>query len=158
MVIWTINWPCDGCSTHRHLEVLEIHPDLSFWSRLEAKDTKKLIEILRRLHINVSEINPLKHCETSPAILIIAIWLCTRPTKSMITYGCEVTSFPPVTMPVEGLELKHLQIQGRLSLSPGIILCMHRANERWRCIVTSSRIGWVHTQRDPWSLVNIRDW
>ena len=30
-----------------------------------------------------------------------------------------------------------------------IILCVHPANERWRYIVTSSLIGWVHTQNDP---------
>ena len=34
-------------------------------------------------------------------------------------------------------------------ISPGIILCMHPANERRRYIVTSSLIGWVHTQNDP---------
>ena len=28
--------------------------------------------------------------------------------------------------------------------SPGIILCMHPANERWRYIVRSSLIGWAH--------------
>ena len=33
--------------------------------------------------------------------------------------------------------------------SSGIILWMHPANERWRYIVTSSLIGWVHTQNDP---------
>ena len=31
---------------------------------------------------------------------------------------------------------------------PGIILYMHLANERWRHIVTSSLIGWAHTQND----------
>ena len=31
----------------------------------------------------------------------------------------------------------------------GIILFMHPANERRHCIVTSSLIGWVHTQNDP---------
>ena len=31
----------------------------------------------------------------------------------------------------------------------GIILCMRPANERRRYIVTSSLIGWVHTQNDP---------
>ena len=35
----------------------------------------------------------------------------------------------------------------------GIILRMHPANERWRCIVTSSLIGWAHTQNDPWVLL-----
>ena len=33
----------------------------------------------------------------------------------------------------------------------GIILCMHPANENWCYIVTSSLIGWAHTQNDPWS-------
>ena len=32
---------------------------------------------------------------------------------------------------------------------PGIILCMHLANERWRYTVTPSLIGWVHAQNDP---------
>ena len=31
----------------------------------------------------------------------------------------------------------------------GIILCMRPANERRRYIVTSSLIGWAHTQNDP---------
>ena len=31
----------------------------------------------------------------------------------------------------------------------GIILCTRPANERWHYIVTSSSIGWVHTQNDP---------
>ena len=30
------------------------------------------------------------------------------------------------------------------------ILCMRPANERQRYIVTSSPIGWAHTQNDPW--------
>ena len=32
----------------------------------------------------------------------------------------------------------------------GIILYMCPANERWCYIVTSSDIGWTHTQNDPW--------
>ena len=32
----------------------------------------------------------------------------------------------------------------------GIILCMLPANERWRYNVTSSLIGWPHTQNHPW--------
>ena len=32
----------------------------------------------------------------------------------------------------------------------GIILSMRLANERWRCIVTPSLIGWAHIQDDPW--------
>ena len=31
----------------------------------------------------------------------------------------------------------------------GIILCIRPANMRWRYIVTSSLIGWAHTQNDP---------
>ena len=34
-------------------------------------------------------------------------------------------------------------------IMPGIILYMHPANKRWRYIVTSSFIGWVHIQNDP---------
>ena len=33
---------------------------------------------------------------------------------------------------------------------PGIILCLGSANERWRYLITSSLIGWAHTQNDPW--------
>ena len=32
----------------------------------------------------------------------------------------------------------------------GIILCMCPANERRCYIVTSSPVGWAHTQNDPW--------
>ena len=32
----------------------------------------------------------------------------------------------------------------------GIILCMRLANERRRYNVTSSLIGWAHTQNDRW--------
>ena len=32
----------------------------------------------------------------------------------------------------------------------GILLCMCPANERQRYNVTLSRIGWAHTQKDPW--------
>ena len=35
----------------------------------------------------------------------------------------------------------------------GITLCMCLANERWRYNVTSSLIGWAHTQKDPWCVV-----
>ena len=35
----------------------------------------------------------------------------------------------------------------------GIILCMRPANERWCYIVTSSLIGWAHTQNEPWSFI-----
>ena len=37
--------------------------------------------------------------------------------------------------------------------SSGIILCMCPANERRRYIVTSSPIGWAHTQNDPWIFI-----
>ena len=37
---------------------------------------------------------------------------------------------------------------------PGIILGMGSANERWCYIVTSSLIGWTHTQYDPWATIS----
>ena len=40
----------------------------------------------------------------------------------------------------------------RLQPSSGNISCMRPANERRRYIVTSSLIGWVHTQKDPCQL------
>ena len=39
----------------------------------------------------------------------------------------------------------------------GIIQGMHSANERWRYIVTSSLIGWAHTQNHPWCSMSILD-
>ena len=36
----------------------------------------------------------------------------------------------------------------------GIGLCMHPANESRRYNVTSSLIGWAHTQNDPWGTWN----
>ena len=38
-----------------------------------------------------------------------------------------------------------------ISHAAGIILCMCPADERWRYIITSPFIGWVHTRIDPWS-------
>ena len=38
---------------------------------------------------------------------------------------------------------------------PGIILCIRPANERQRCNVTSSLIGWAYTQHDPWFTSNL---
>ena len=37
-----------------------------------------------------------------------------------------------------------------IAIFSGIILCMHPANERQHCNVTSSLIGWAHAQNDPW--------
>ena len=37
-----------------------------------------------------------------------------------------------------------------IELILGIILGMGSANETWRYNVTSSLIGWAHTQNDPW--------
>ena len=36
---------------------------------------------------------------------------------------------------------------------PGIVLWMHPANERPRYNVTSSLIGWAHSQNDPETLI-----
>ena len=38
------------------------------------------------------------------------------------------------------------------TVKSGIILCMCPANERWRYSVTSSLIGWAHTQNDPYEM------
>ena len=38
-----------------------------------------------------------------------------------------------------------------------IILCMHPANERRRYIVTSSLIGWAHTQHYPCRDIHNKD-
>ena len=43
-----------------------------------------------------------------------------------------------------------LTLPSRSTTMPGIILCMCPANERRRYNVTSSLIGWAHTQNDPW--------
>ena len=49
------------------------------------------------------------------------------------------------------LHCEHFYVITWLILSniPGIILCIHPANERWRYIVTSSPIGWAHIQNNP---------
>ena len=62
--------------------------------------------------------------------------------------------YPPTTSLCRGYNNEH----GELTLSDilpfsGIILCMRPAkwaNDRRRYIVTSSLIGWAHTQNDPW--------
>ena len=37
---------------------------------------------------------------------------------------------------------------------PGLVFCMRPANERRRYTVTSSLVGWAHTQKDPWDNVS----
>ena len=45
---------------------------------------------------------------------------------------------------------------GLIFLVPGINLWMHPANKKWCYILTSSLIGWAHTQNNPFSTgVNI---
>ena len=50
------------------------------------------------------------------------------------------------------LEVRWYLDKSRLCLNHiiWIILCMRPANERRRYNVTSSLIGWAHTQNDPW--------
>ena len=50
--------------------------------------------------------------------------------------------------------------RGVVIFSPGIILCMRPANERWRYIVTSSLIGWAHIYKmipgsPQWNSINV---
>ena len=60
----------------------------------------------------------------------------------------------------------HIQWRNNMPISinvvpddePGIILYTHPANERRRYNVTSSLIGWAHTQNDPCKLVKLGDW
>ena len=57
---------------------------------------------------------------------------------------------------VNKVNTKSVDFQYKISLqilASGIILCMCPANERQRYIVTSSLIGWAHTQNDHWKLV-----
>ena len=78
-------------------------------------------------------------------VMLPALWnhLCLHRHKNC-------TEHHPTThvLPGGGIKLKPLSVQWQL-ICTGIILCMHPANERWRYIVTSSPIGWVHTQNDP---------
>ena len=65
-----------------------------------------------------------------------------NPTVSM---GCNYLSLPSKNY------RGHHRLPVRTS-SSWIILCMCPANERRRYIITSSLIGWAHTQNDPWLL------
>ena len=50
---------------------------------------------------------------------------------------------------------KHLTYYTKFYDLIGFILCMRPANERRRYIVTSSLIGWAHTQNDPCLIIQI---
>ena len=56
----------------------------------------------------------------------------------------------------------HTYTEQRYGCSPGwitgIILCMRQANERRRYIITSSLIGWAHTQSDRWDYVMVTNY
>ena len=51
---------------------------------------------------------------------------------------------------IEALYIRSIRQQMN-RMTTGIILWMHPVNERWRYNVTSSLIGLVHSQNDPWT-------
>ena len=52
------------------------------------------------------------------------------------------------------LKLRNLDLKIK---RPGIMLCMHPADGGWRYIVTSSPVGWVHAQSDPYKASAVCD-
>ena len=81
-------------------------------------------------------------------------WLGAYTKWSLFTVWCNIYITGPWEM---GQHLccamtKHILVIESWALPDGIsgiILCMRPANERRRYIVTSSLIGWAHTQNDP---------
>ena len=89
---------------------------------------------------------PCRHCQATAMLrrflFVTAIW-CVQAFKSMQHMKGHFTS-PMWCTGCFGLWiLQH----GEWLV---IILCMRPANERRRCIGTSSLIGWAHTWNDPW--------
>ena len=69
-----------------------------------------------------------------------AVCVCSQPMRDNITM------------------YRHLSLAGRIHKTiPGLVsndnccLCMQPANERQHYNVTSSLIGWAHSQNDPWT-------
>ena len=56
------------------------------------------------------------------------------------------------------LPMIYMCANNMLQCNPAIILWLCPANERWRYIVTSSLIGWAHTQNDPCNLMVVGQW
>ena len=94
--------------------------------------------------------------------LLLHVWdtlswrICTTIEVHLIELFHESYAVPGTitgtTILAPYLWVKLLQIicPSRTCRFPGIISCMHPANGRWRYIVTSSLIGRVRTQNDPW--------
>ena len=82
-------------------------------------------------------------CTNTDLLSISPLWLNSRKSGSTYkTFLKVILGMPP------NWWLFCSGLNG-VSLTVGIILCMHPANEGWRYTVTPSLISWVHTQNGP---------
>ena len=79
----------------------------------------------------------------------IMAWCLASPSH----YLSQCWSILYVAIILNHIELWNDRRVNNLKMNAKIILCMCPANERWRYNVTSSLIGWAHSQNDPceWS-------
>ena len=63
-----------------------------------------------------------------------------------------------INIQIHAVRFRYNTVQFDTIQYPGIILCMCPANGRPRYTVTSSIIGWTHTQNDPWTLHTAQQW
>ena len=87
--------------------------------------------------------------------LMAYLQLCHTPytlALMTITHSCqqviEINGWLSVRLWYHSFALRHPSDEYHKTCS-GFILCMHSPNERRHYIVTSSHIGWAHTQNDP---------
>ena len=131
--------PLWGESTGHRWLLLTKASDVELWCFLWAVP-EQTVEQSRRPWFEMPSHSLWHHCNAA----------CTVKSP-VFTHAQELHRAPSNNihvLPGGGIKLKPLSVQWQL-ICTGIILCMHPANERWRYIVTSSPIGWVHTQNDP---------
>ena len=84
------------------------------------------------------------HNALQPGFCYINIWhlLCQIPTILTVSHCCSIEKFVQLVVSIVWSNMTWYWIAG-------IILCMCPTNERWHYNVTSSLIGWAHSQHDP---------
>ena len=97
------------------------------------------------------------YCNVPQEVLVYLAWLLFVGDSgagdcSVGPFGDEVVSWWVISV-AQVIAVCGSCLVGDCSAA-GIVLCMHPANERRRYIVTSSLIGWAHTQNDPWCSVS----
>ena len=114
------------------------------WSDEYAIFEKSFWQTFKHARVNIINgkiQSSVTHSKFSPT------WILTIDTPQL-THEGELWGLCPES---QVWSMIYFPLLSSCTASSGIILCMRPANERWCYNVTSSLIGWAHSQNYPWS-------